>query len=349
MCASTATRTAKQSSLLRTATDRTGMQNTLPFSHHPSLTEKITEKSNSDGALDISFSLLGHGEDRKRGWVREASRNSRHNIGNFYRSLYKGLFFNGFAPEEKDYTINLDEGPRHFRPDLIMNGLFGTDFIEIKSRFRGTSKQPCGVSQFENYSFALLQKIKEERMPSVNYAFFMYGTNREPLKLYRINPEDAMDNLSKSTTELLVIPLNMALALSRMSRSEVRSTDETYIIFSGHLLRKLHKEATTDMNELIDYQGKRYGVNKNEIDAVKEFAMQPTLCMDQLVVHNKMSDEVRKLRYNDTEITPFPITIYSLKDEEKWNKSFFKHGTEILDGLGMRNIYAEWTKTILPF
>lgn len=306
----------------------------------------VIRKAPSEIALDIRFALLDHEGDR--GW-NLAAINSRHNIGEFYRSLYKGIFYNGHAPDYSKYTIHLEAEDRFFSPDITMNGLYGTDFTEIKGRHMGNSQQHCRKAQVENYSFALLQRIDQEDMvPSVNYAFFMYGDSN-PLKLYSMAPDEAMKKLAESTKELLIVPLNIAFLIFRMSKTDAHGRDMresgAHWAVNGHLLRKLH-EATLDLPEIIEYHGKKHRI---DIDAVKKFARRPSLHLNHIVVRKQYSDEIKELRYGDTGIMPFQITTYSLTHPEMWNRSFFKHHSNILYEIGVRDTYTEWRKSILPF
>ena len=188
---------------------------------------------------------------------------------------------------------------------------------------------------------------KKDLRPSVNYAFFMYGGSK-PLKLYRDAPEEAMAKLARSTKELLIVPLNMAYMIFKMSKTEKRGEDYEYEYWrvSGHLLRKLHEGTLKVPGEIIDYHSERHKIN---VKKVKEFAQNPNLCLDQIVVRKQSSDEIKQLRHGDTLIEPFKVTTYSLTNPEKWNKSFAKHHSTILGGLGIRDTYTEWKLSTVPF
>lgn len=337
-------KTTEASTLLRRETQQELQLSLFTFEQKESPPIK---KASLQDIPEIKFPLLEHTQDRSRGWALEASVTSRHNIGNFYKYLYNELYPNNYVAEENAYNLGLIGEERSFQPDLEMDGLLGKNFIEIKARHNGNFKHVCRKAQLENYSFALLRRIYEgDIQPSINYAFFMYG-DRKPLKLYSMPSEEAIKTLAKSTRELLIVPLNLALLIFHMSENENlgKNRDSGYWVVSGRLLHKLH-EGTLDIPSIIDYHAENHEIDTYRI---RRFAKQPNLLLDKIAVRKRNSDEVKKLRFCDTEIKPFPITSYSLTEPDKWNKSFFRNHSKILNELGVRDLYAEWEKTVIPF
>ena len=298
-------------------------------------------------ALDVRFPLLKHETNSQLDWGWETGLNSKMNVGEFYTSIYKGLYHNGHVPVNHDYIIKMGDETRVFKPDLDTKGLFGRDFTEIKSRFEISSGQPCRQNQVENYSFMFLKRLEEHEdiRPSVNYAFFMYGNgSHAPLKLHMFDSETAMSTIAGKTKELVIMPMNMALLTFKMSRTERRVRkdvgEEEFFIVAGHLLRRLH-EGTTNMWDLIDDHAKRHDFNTY---SVKKFAEKMHLDAGNVAVTKKSSEDIRELRFGDKIVTPFSITAYALRDPDAWNKSYLKNHSKILSNLGLDDLYSKYRK-----
>lgn len=319
-------------------------------------------------AQPIKLSLLPHGRAKSASQAEEIAQNSRSNIGSFYSQMYRVLSGKQEAsPDDIVEIIKVNGDLRSLRPDIASNTLSGREYIEVKaSDIHGATKD-CRKAQVENYSWSLLNQLSNGSvLPSVEYAFFRYGRSDESSKLHSLTSERAAIKLSKSTQDLLVIPFNLALLLFANSeiiqRKRENGDDQDYFRVSGKALSLLNEMNHFDLsgfienyhqhvNSNLDWLVKRGRITiykrasiEERLESALQFAKRKSLCLDDFVIKRKMSDEIQPLVYGSTEVTPFAVTTYALKDPERWVNSFARNHRSILSALNLRDLFYEQKK-----
>ena len=309
----------------------------------------------SDESYELKIQLRPHGK-RIRSVTRAslATQNTGRNIGNFYVRMHSALFNH---EREAEYTheefIEVGEERIQFKPDLKIDGLRGVEYVEVKGKTLNGSQVDCGKTQIEAYSWAMLRDYYSGKSSSVDFAFFRYGYSHRNLKLHSKVSSSALEMLAGETKEALVIPLNLLLLLVSLSKKETRirtkEKNQDYFRISGRAISLLGEMDKFNqgyfLNEFksgffngdIDF----YKVKETRYEDAKRFARRESLCLDEIVVKRKISDELRPMHYNGTQVNPYSVTIYALKNPDRWVESFARNHQNILKTLKLRDLYQE--------
>jgi len=309
----------------------------------------------SEGAFELKFRSQPHGRSIKSSLrANLAAQHSAKNIGNFFVRAYTGLFRHereaDFAHEE---FVEAGDERIQFRPDLRIEGLMGIEYTEVKGKTLNGAQVDFGKVQIETYAWAMLRDYYLGKRSYTDFAIFRYGHSHKNLKLHSKTVAPALETLAKETKEGLVVPFNLFLMLVALSRKETRERieekDQDYFRVSGRVIRLLHEMDKFDsrylLGELEAHSSKDeldfYGTIKTKFENARRFARRESMCLDDLVVRKRMSDELRQMHYNGTIVRPFPVTIYSLKDPERWARSFARNHRSLLGTLKLRDLYYE--------
>jgi len=313
----------------------------------------VHQEQNQGTLIDVRNGSTAPQEPSAANKSKRNSSDAKKQIGNFFCDVYSYLFnANGQISENYQSLLLVGSENHAFAPDFAANGLFGHDYVEVKAANLNTSKQLCRKGQAEDYAYALLRRIDHgDESPSVRYAFFRYGSSHGNLNLHLLSEDEAGKKLAESTRDLLVVPFNLALLMFSMSAEVTEENSQVYFTIGGKILTMLHSAIELNPRKLV----KEYGEfaesdsrisnghrlrTRKRLRAAGKLAKMESLCLDDIAV-TKRESEGMSLRYSDTPISRLKITIFSLKDEQKWQESFSRDHWKILHSARMRDLYQE--------
>lgn len=309
----------------------------------------------SDNSFELKFRPQPHGRSIKSALrANLAAQHSAKNIGDFYVRVYTGLFRHereaNLAYEE---FVEVRDERIQFRPDLRIEGLMGIEYTEVKGKTLNGAQVDFGKTQIETYAWAMLRDYYLGKLSQIDIAIFRYGHSHKNFKLHSKTAIPALETLAKETRQGVVVPFNLFLMLIASSRKETRERieekDQDYFRVSGRAISLLHEMDNFDtkylLRELESHSSKGkldfYGTLKTKFEDARKFARRESLRLDDVIVRKRMSDELRPMHYNDTVVAPFPVTIYSLRDPERWARSFARNHKSLLEALKLRDLYHE--------
>lgn len=345
----------------------TAYQRVLFLEHQGDLDlSTIPKASPRPDAYEINPLLRPQVKAKSKSAAEELSVNSRANIGEFYKHLYAALFHRESEATYKYIEIisQNGKGVKKFEPDITIESLHGHQYTEVKSVNLNAARQDFRVEQVENYSWALLDRLaKGDKLPSVEVAFVRYGDSRDSLKLYLKSSKEAAKQLAREISDVVVMPLNLTFLLCGLSKREKRPRDDGYdqefFRISGRAISLLHEMEEFDLNyfmrEYVNHvernlkwlpaRGRitiyKKAIEEEKLEEAKKFAKRSSLCLDDLVVLRRRSDQLRPMRYAGVEVKPFPVTIYALRNYEKWLDSFKRNHRDILKAIGVNDLYHQ--------
>lgn len=233
---------------------------------------------------------------------------------------------------------------RHFRPDVVHKRKTGHGYTEVKAVSTHTSQPHCSVPQFEDYAFALLNRIEHgDEIPWIDYAVFRYGKDSFRGQ-HKHDNGDLIERLSGVTRDLTIIPFNLALFVFMNSPEQARNQQSSW--------------TPTHQRGYYDVRGRTINFLQNE---------EPQVALEKILDSGTLADRSRKyknailksLHLRELEVTrpepkpmetyagdpvaPFQIARFRLPDNEyqAWKTSFFENHPKIMRRLGARDLYQE--------
>jgi len=287
------------------------------------------------------------------------------NQGSFYTQLYSDLFGGEVAPMFKGEHDVLPNGElRNIHPDVSKKYKNGIKITEVKSTSLKNNRPLLSREQIENSWYTFSQHlIEKNEQPRSELAIFRYGTPQKYIHLHYYSTQDFIRILSKSTKDLVILPSNLALFSSMISRKTKKDRSETkseakctnyHRCPSGFLTEICRNEDPIKylFSLTLDDDSKTPEYMRHLSPELRADLILNKLMLHKLKVKRTSSDEIAEIKCRRYKFQPFTITSFSMDsaDNKKWLEQYKQHHKLFLEDLvGVRDLYEENKKDELPF